>query len=200
METLVLNAYYEPVARVPWTRAITLLYETKQAELENRPYELKVELVKTYEDRRVRSAYEDWAMPSVIRWLKMTPNRKKAVKFTRENVFLRDNGKCQYCGVVLSRDRKAPDCFTYDHIVPRARGGQTTWENVVVCCITCNQRKGNKTPREAGMKLLSVPVKPKKLTESLRLHLNWCVGMPKEWRSYIRNDLYWNDVLENDMI
>jgi len=197
-DTLVLNAYYEPVARVPWHRAITLLWESRQAEIDNRNYKLKIELVKEYQDWTVHSASQEWKVPSIIRWVKSTPRRKKAIKFSRENIYLRDGGKCQYCGVGLSRDQKSPDCFTYDHVIPRAKGGQTRWENVVTCCIPCNQKKSDKLPNQAGMRLLKVPVKPVKLTESLRLQVHWHPGMPAEWKNYIRTDLYWNDELVND--
>lgn len=197
-DTLVLNSYWEPVARLPWQRAVTLLWESRQAELDKRNYKLKIELIEEYEDWVVHSASKEWRVPSVIRWIKSTPRRKKAIKFSRENIYLRDGGKCQYCGTSLSRDKKDPDCFTYDHILPRDKGGQTNWTNVVTCCIPCNQRKSNKLLAEVGMRLLKVPVKPSKLTESLRLQVHWHPSMPSGWKAYIRNDLYWNDELMNN--
>ena len=82
---------------------------------------------------------------------------KHEVVFTRQNLLLRDKYRCQYCGKLLknSKDR------TIDHIIPKSRGGKTIWTNVVLCCKKCNLKKGNKTPEEAGLKLLNVPKEPK---------------------------------------
>jgi len=86
-----------------------------------------------YEDKCVHSATMEWKIPSVIRFLKYVSNRKKAIKFSRENVYTRDKGKCQYCG-----DRVKRMEITYDHVVPRAKGGKTCWQNVVICCFGCS--------------------------------------------------------------
>ena len=81
---------------------------------------------------------------------------RKEIKLTRHNIFERDRHQCQYCGRMLSRQE-----LNLDHVIPRDRGGQTTWENIVCSCIECNTRKGNHTPREANMKLLRAPRRPK---------------------------------------
>ncbi len=81
---------------------------------------------------------------------------KKDVKFSRQTVFERDNHTCQYCGVRFERSD-----LNLDHVLPRNRGGQTTWENVVCSCIRCNTRKGNRLPQEANMHLSRVPRKPR---------------------------------------
>lgn len=180
-EVLVLDAAWSPVARVGWERAITLLWENK------------VEVIENHEDRVVRSTTQEWKVPSVVRWLKMTTHRKKAIKFSRDNVYARDKGTCQYCGAKVSRND-----FTYDHVTPRSKGGKTVWENVVVCCGECNAKKGDKTLYEARMRLLSTPVKPKKLSEAYKIRLEWQPTMPASWRNYIRNSLYWKDELEQD--
>src|SRR5262249_37242294 len=125
METLVLTASYEPVARVSWKRAVTLLFDGK------------VEVIEEYEDRFIRSVTLESKMPSVIRFLRVVRTRKKTPKFSRENVYARDNGRCQYCAKKVARSEA-----TYDHVVLRALGGKTTWENVVICCVPCNQKKG----------------------------------------------------------
>lgn len=83
---------------------------------------------------------------------------KGGVKFSKPNVCLRDNFSCQYCGEKLPMSQ-----LNYDHVVPRRQGGKTVWENIVVSCYPCNERKGGRTPDEAGMRLLTVPVKPKVL-------------------------------------
>ena len=81
---------------------------------------------------------------------------KKEVKFTRQNVFERDKNTCQYCGIPFDRS-----CLNIDHVLPRDRGGLTTWENIVCSCIPCNTRKGNRLPHEARMPLLKKPKRPK---------------------------------------
>ena len=159
METLVLNVSYEPVARVSWQRAITLLWERK------------VEVVEEYEDYRVRSVTFELKMPSVIRFLRAVRGRKRAIKFSRENVYARDKGRCQYCRTAVPRHE-----FTYDHVIPRRQSGQTRWENVVVCCTPCNQRKGGRTPEDAGMKLVAQPVRPRTLPGRDALHLHLAEG------------------------
>lgn len=122
-------------------------------------------------------------VPRVILLLFFDRLPAKEIKFTRHNLFERDNHTCQYCGKRL--DTRA---LNLDHVVPRDRGGRTTWENIVCSCITCNSRKGNRTPQEAGMRLLKKPAKPK-WRPFLHIHLH----RPAEasWRHFV--DLaYWN--------
>jgi len=179
METLVLNPGYEPVARVAWQRAVTLLFLGK------------VEVVEEYEDREIRSVTFVFKMPSIVRLLRALRGAKKAIKFSRENVYARDGGRCQYCGGSVRRDE-----ITYDHVVPRALGGRTTWDNIVTACVSCNQKKGGKTPKQAGMKLRSTPVKPAKLPEAFRITLSFRQGMPESWRAFLRSFSYWHGELE----
>ncbi|HEY3452097.1 MAG TPA: HNH endonuclease [Myxococcales bacterium] len=167
MDTLVLSASYEPVARVSWRRAITLLFAGK------------VEVVEEYEDQHIRTVTLAVRMPAVVRFLKNLAGRRRAVKFSRENVYARDHGRCQYCGAQV-----APSEATYDHVVPRSRGGRTAWENVVIACTPCNQKKGCRTPEQARMHLQVAPVRPKKLPE-LRLTLRFQRDMPAAWRSWL---------------
>lgn len=178
METLVLSPGYEPVARVHWQRAVSLLFMGK------------VEVVEEYEDQEVRSVTFAIKMPSVVRFLNKITHRKKAIKFSRENVYARDSGKCQYCAKSVPRHEA-----TYDHVLPRSKGGLTTWENIVICCMGCNQAKGHRTPEQAKMKLLSHPVRPKKLPE-MRITISWKKGMPDAWATWLRSAHYWNAELE----
>jgi 5-methylcytosine-specific restriction endonuclease McrA len=179
METLVLSPAFEPVARVPWQRAIALLFEGK------------VEVVEEYEDWKVRSVTVEIKVPSVIRFIRAIRGRKKAIKFSRENVYVRDKGRCQYCSKQVPRND-----FTYDHVMPRSQGGKTDWANVVVCCTPCNQRKGGKTPEQAKMRLVSVPVKPKSLPDTFRLTFTWQKGMPMSWKNWLRDVAYWHQELD----
>jgi 5-methylcytosine-specific restriction endonuclease McrA len=108
---------------------------------------------------------------------------RKEVKFTRHNVFERDKNTCQYCGVVLERS-----CLNLDHVLPRDRGGQTTWENVVCSCIPCNTRKGNRLPHEARMQLLRKPRRPKWRPF---VNITFSGGIDDSWSHFV--DLaYWN--------
>jgi len=180
-ETLVLSQSYEPVARVSWQRAITLIWEGK------------VEIVEEYENWTVRSCTLEFKVPSVIRFLRKVFGRKRAVKFSRENVFARDQGRCQYCSTKVTRAES-----TYDHVTPRSQGGHTRWENIVISCNACNQKKGGRTPEQAHMRLLSQPVKPKKLPDTVRLTFTYQKGMPESWRNWLRSVSYWAGELEQD--
>lgn len=178
METLVLDTSYVPVARVHWQRALTLLFMGK------------VEVVEEYEDREIRSVTMAIKMPSIIRFLRAMRSKKKAIKFSKENIYVRDSGKCQYCGNKISRAE-----MTYDHVVPRAQGGKTEWTNIVVSCNPCNQKKRNQTPAQAGMKLLTIPVRPKKLPEHATFTLTWRKNDPPSWKDWLASYHYWNDEL-----
>lgn len=181
METLVLNAGYEPIARVPWQRAITLIFEGK------------VEVVDEYEDRLVRSVTLQFKMPAVVRFLKFVKGKRRAVRFSRENVYSRDKGTCQYCKVKVPRSE-----FTYDHVVPKSQGGPTTWENVVVCCTPCNQKKSGRTPEQARMTLAQKPMRPTKVNDSIKLTFTWNKGMPDAWKQWLQSVAYWHTELENE--
>lgn len=155
-ETLVLDQSYQPLARVPWQKAIVLLFTDK------------VEVVEHYSDREVRSVSVTIKMPSVVRFLKKIKRRKRPVKFSRENVYNRDGGKCQYCSKDLTKSES-----TYDHVLPKSRGGKTDWDNIVIACGKCNQKKRNRTPEEAGMHLKCKPYKPKYLPSLLTFTFSW---------------------------
>ncbi len=140
---LVLNAdfrplSYYPLSLWPWQEAI------KAAVLD------RVQVVAEY-DQVVRSPSTEINMPSVV-VLKDYVKPRKRVAFTRFNLFLRDGFRCQYCG--HSGD------LTFDHVIPRARGGRTSWENVVAACSRCNLRKGARSLREVGMSLRKPPRRP----------------------------------------
>lgn len=179
METLVLSTGFEPLARISWQRAITLLFLGK------------VEVVEEYEDRLIHSVTIAVRMPSVIRFLKGVRARRRGVRFSRENVYARDHGRCQYCGVQVTRQEA-----TYDHVLPRAQGGKTTWDNIAIACFRCNQRKGGRTPQQAGVRLAAVPVKPSKLPATMRLTFTYEKGMPVSWRKFLYDVAYWHTELE----
>jgi len=167
METLVLDFNFQPAGHISWDRAITQWCKGK------------VEIIQSYEDRDIRSASFVIKMPAVVR--ELTRYRKKSViKFSRENVYMRDKGRCQYCNVSVAKYEA-----TYDHVVPRRAGGKTQWENIVIACHACNQKKGSLTPSQAGLRLLSTPVKPKTLPFSMRFMLIWRNDLPIEWKDWL---------------
>jgi len=178
METLVLDQSYLPVARVHWQRAVTLFFMGK------------VEIVDSYEDKEVRSVTLSIKMPSIVRFIRTIRSKKKVVKFSRENVYARDKGRCQYCGTGVHRHEA-----TYDHVSPRAIGGKTEWSNVVICCYNCNQKKACRTPEQANMRLRSTPVRPRTLPD-MRITITWRKNDPESWRAFCRDYQYWNCELE----
>jgi 5-methylcytosine-specific restriction endonuclease McrA len=97
------------------------------------------------------------AVPRIIRLLLYDRLPRQEVKFNRRNIYARDGARCQYCGKRYSTSE-----LSIDHVIPRARGGPTTWENVVCACLKCNVRKGGRTPEEAHMKLVARPGKPRR--------------------------------------
>jgi 5-methylcytosine-specific restriction endonuclease McrA len=115
-------------------------------------YLKKADLVAESETEKLRSISETYPMPSVIRLHKYVYLPYRGVMLTRQNIFKRDNYQCQYCGT--SED------LTLDHVVPKSRGGRTSWDNLITACKRCNSRKGDFTPEEAGMLLSQKPFKP----------------------------------------
>jgi len=140
---LVLNATYEPLSIVSVRRALVLLLKDK------------AEVIEAAE-QRVRSAHLSLPVPLVIRlvYYVRVPHRL-GIPLTRRTVMMRDNYTCQYCG-----DQPPKSNLTIDHVLPKVRGGATTWENVVCACKPCNLRKGSRTPEEANMRLRARPGRP----------------------------------------
>lgn len=117
-------------------------------------YMNKAEMVSEDAKVRLRSVTRHFPMPSIIRLHNYVnrPYRNGGVVLNRHNVFKRDNHQCQYCGVAKD--------LSLDHVFPRSRGGKTSWDNLVAACRSCNGKKGDYTPEEAGMKLNQRPYKP----------------------------------------
>lgn len=184
METLVLDHAYQPIDRVPWQDAI-INWATD-----------KVEIIASYADIIVHQGLELY-MPAVVRFVRPIGKRRRVIRFSRDNIYLRDRGKCQYCNVPVTRAE-----FQYEHVVPRRQGGKTCWENIVVACHTCNQRKAGRTPEQAGMRLRQEPIKPRSLPPRPNNRLVWAEGLPESWRDWLptRDTVasyhYWNDELD----
>ena len=175
-QTLLLNASYEPLKIVHWQKAVTLWCQGK------------VEVISVY-DREIRAVSFSFKLPSVIRLLRYIKIKRRFdyVPFSRANIYARDEHLCQYCGEGFPTNE-----LTFDHVIPVAQGGRKDWENIVTCCVTCNRRKGGRTPAEAGMHLLRHPKRPAsapaiRITVGLR-------NAPESWRDY----LYWHVELQED--
>lgn len=138
---LVLNQSYEPLTVCRARRAVVLIFEGKAEMLENGV-------------GHIHSIKDTFPLPSVIRLARMIKRPRRERKLTRFEIFNRDNYTCQYCG-------KQSRSLTLDHVLPRFRGGQHTWENVVSACDACNRRKAGRTPQEANMKLIRKPAPPR---------------------------------------
>ena len=141
LPVLVLNQNYEPLNVCRARRALVLVYEGKAEMLEDGT-------------GFAHSANDSFPVPSVIRLFYLIKRPRPTRKLTRLEVFYRDRFTCQYCG-------KESRPLTLDHVIPRHRGGQHTWENVVSACAHCNRRKAGKTPEQAGMKLIHQPTYPR---------------------------------------
>lgn len=139
-KVLVLNQDYSAFTICSVAKAFLLVYLKK------------ADLVAESETEKLRSISETFPMPSVIRLHKYVYLPYRGVMLTRQNIFKRDNHQCQYCGI--------NDDLTLDHVMPKSRGGRTSWDNLVTACKRCNSRKGDFTPEEAGLLLAQKPYKP----------------------------------------
>ncbi|MFP3904888.1 MAG: HNH endonuclease [Armatimonadota bacterium] len=164
-KVLVVNQNYEPLNICSWQRAVTLVFAGKATTVETA-------------DRTLHAPSMEIKMPSVVRLHDYINRPLPQVKLSRRAILARDNNRCQYCG------RKTGN-LTIDHVIPRERGGSDTWENLAACCRACNARKGNRTPREAGLKLIRRPRRPRFIP-----YLGFAT-----FRQALRNET-WRDYLE----
>jgi 5-methylcytosine-specific restriction endonuclease McrA len=159
---LVLNQNYEPLNVCNQKRALVLVNRGKAEVLE-------------HGKSVMRSPSQTFLSPSVIRLVYLIRRPRPKARLCRKEVFVRDNYTCQYCGA-RGRD------LTIDHVVPRHKGGKHSWENLVSACRACNHRKGGRTPEEARMRLLKIPVQPKVSTYYI---LHQYLHSYGEWRKFI---------------
>jgi 5-methylcytosine-specific restriction endonuclease McrA len=162
---LVLNASYEPINVCAARRALVLVLKgVAMTEEENGHF--------------LHAARVAMRVPSVIRLLeyRRIPHQSRAL--SRKNILLRDRNTCQFCGKVFPSSE-----LTLDHVMPRSRGGRSTWENLVACCYRCNNEKGDRTPEEAGLKLAR---RPRPFTLHTSRQLMRLIGHRDErWRKYL---------------
>jgi len=158
---LVLNQNYEPLSVCNTKKAVILIFLGKAELIEQG-------------DGEIRSISTSIPCPSVVRLSMYIKVPRKRIVLSRKNIIKRDNHKCQYCGVTDSP-------MTVDHVVPKVRGGTDSWENLVCACIKCNNKKGNRAPEVAGIKLLRTPVRPTHLT-----FIRHFIGIKDEkWKPYL---------------
>lgn len=158
---LVLNQDYTPLTICSVQRAFLLVFLSK------------ADLIEEIKEKNLRSISASFPFPSVIKIKKYVHIPYKGVVMSRHNVFKRDGSKCQYCGT--NRD------LTLDHVIPRSKGGKSTWTNLVTACKKCNSLKGDHSLEKAGMKLFQKPTKPSYLSF---LKMNRDIYR-KEWNLYL---------------
>lgn len=165
-KTLLLSANYMPVQVLHWTEAIKLRYEGN------------ADVLVEY-DEDIRGASVTWKWPAVMRLKRQDrKHKKRPVRFSRSAVYIRDNFKCQYCGGKFRYED-----LTLDHVVPRCRGGQTEFINVISCCKKCNGDKGDKSCDQWGKWPLKKPVVPAFIPDpGPRITSE---SMPPEWHGFV---------------
>lgn len=193
---LVLNKHYAALRVVPARRALCMLFKriAEIVSVDDGSYmshdfdswrevsQFKAKYERDHHDW-IRCVRFDLAVPRVLRLLTYDRLPVTPVRLTRRNIYARDRNLCQYCGRKFSTTE-----LTLDHIVPRSQGGGMSWTNLVCCCVKCNVRKGGRTPREARMKLIVEPVKPKR-SPVITLHLT--SEKYASWKQFL-DAAYWN--------
>jgi 5-methylcytosine-specific restriction endonuclease McrA len=196
---LVLNRLWQAVNVCSVRRALSLLFEGHaQVVLGDQDGSFQTYGFKEWQDLSRLAPHEPCIrtvtfrirVPRVILLLFFDRLPRKEVKFTRHNIFERDKNTCQYCGRACDRRE-----LNLDHVLPRDRGGPTSWENIVCSCIDCNTHKANRTPQEAGMRLIRRPKRPKwRPFAQITLGLEY----DESWRHFI-DIAYWNVELQGDV-
>ncbi|TAK56703.1 MAG: HNH endonuclease [Bacteroidetes bacterium] len=159
---LLLNNNYEPLSICNVKKAIVLLYLGK------------AECIASRDGKRLRSVSVSMPCPSIVRLSVYIHVPYKKIILSRKNILRRDGHRCQYCG-------RSDSMLTVDHIVPKARGGEDTWENLVAACVHCNNRKGDRTPEEAKLHLGRKPTRPHHL-----FFIRHFVGsIDERWKPYL---------------
>ncbi len=158
---LMLNQNYEPLTVCTARRAIVLMFQGK------------AEMIAKADGLMIRTIRKNYSLPSVVRLAQYKKVPYKRIMLTRKNILTRDSNRCQYCGT-----HKGP--MTIDHIIPKTIGGRESWENLVCSCARCNNKKGDQTPDQSGMKLLRRPYRPTFITFIQR---NYSIDAP--WKPYL---------------
>jgi 5-methylcytosine-specific restriction endonuclease McrA len=180
---LVLNADYSPLSIIDWKRAIVW-----SVTHEHNP-QLGVEIIDFYKDDFICGVNnKKIPIPAVVKTAKYFRLHNQKVNFSRKNLFIRDDFTCQYCG-----DKYHIKMLTYDHVIPKSawnyeKGSPTNWQNIVTACISCNHKKGNKTPKQANMPLKNLPTIPNKGPKYLPISsflVRIRSDIPQEWKLFL---------------
>lgn len=161
-KVLVLNASYEPLSICDARNAFLLLFGGKAVTVSNHPHNL------------VRTVSRSIPLPSIVRLKNYARIHSRRPPLNRKNIFRRDGFRCQYCG-------RSDQPLTIDHMVPKSKGGDESWENLITACRTCNAIKGDRTPSEAGMKTMSEPSRPTRIVLLRQENLH----VIEEWKPFL---------------
>lgn len=195
-DVLVLNRNFYAIHITNWRRAFSLLYldHARVVDQDYRTYDFSdwkemSKLIENHPAGYVHTPTFKIAIPEVISLRIYDKLPVSDIKFTRRNIYEHYGYLCCYCG------KKFPtQDLNLEHVIPKSRGGEASWDNIVTSCIPCNLTKGNRLPKEAGMKLLIAPSKPRwKGAQSLVLHASFKIKA--SWQRFIDN-IYWNSELE----
>ncbi len=190
---LVLNRSYLPIHVTSVRRAFSLIYQgiarAVDEQYQTFDFDSWSQLAVARDSESIGTARGPMRVPRVIVLLTFDRVPKRHVRFSRINIFARDSFTCQYCGTRPHRVE-----LNLDHVVPRALGGRSTWENVVCSCVDCNRRKGGRTPGQAGLRLKRLPARPR-WTPLMNLMLSSV--RYREWRPFLNvvDASYWNTEL-----
>jgi 5-methylcytosine-specific restriction endonuclease McrA len=192
---LVLNSLYQAVQVTGVRRAFRLFYAGRARAIApdfcTYDFENWCDLPPGAGDEVILTPRRAIRIPRVIQLVHYDRLPRREVRFTRRNIFFRDRNRCQYCGRTFpQRD------LNLDHVVPLSRGGTSSWENVVCACVACNSRKGNRTPREAGIALIRHPRRP---AGHPSLRTGWIGMCHEEWRTFL-DVAYWNVELAEEVV
>jgi len=188
--TLVLNRSWQPVGVAPVSRSLILLWNDNAHVVDPQDYRLYTwadwaELIPHDDEPFIQAVRMRLRVPEVVALTNYDRIPTNAVTFSRRNIYKRDRYTCQYCGAQPGTEE-----LTLDHVVPRAQGGISTWENCVLACVSCNKRKADRTPEQARMPLRKAPVRPtwRPLYASRDMRID-------SWTRFV-SEAYWNVELE----
>lgn len=185
---LLLNADFTPLSIIHWKKAVMwhMRYEN------NNRY--GIDIIDFYKNDHINGVNnKKYPIPAVARTKRFFRQTNQSLMFSRKNIFLRDGYMCQYCGKQYDTNN-----LTYDHVIPKSKWNNsglspTCWTNIVTACVQCNRKKGDKTPKQANMPLINMPVKPSKSPKYLPiahyLH-KMRIDIPCEWKIYLPESYY----------
>ena len=188
--TLVLNRNWQPVNVTSVARSLTMVFTGTARVVDPVSYmvfdwEDWARLIPEHDEPFVQAVTQRFRVPEVITLVSFDRLPNASVTFSRRNIFKRDKFSCQYCGVQPKSDE-----LTIDHVLPRSQGGQSSWENCVLACVSCNHSKADRTPERAGMRLKKLPTRPAWSPTYSRHKMRF-----ESWRKFL-SEAYWNAELQ----